>query len=246
MLPTQTCLNPKVKRKQLERPRYSLIIPPTRGYLHKLFLWLQFVNAQRTSQSRDFSVLCFCNRFPGEHVSPQRCPRSVWEPLGTMPDLLGPISDPFRYISLSVCRSSSTHLGTMCDQFPTHPDASWLLPPFGCHSPSPIPATGVIRQVFEIHTCISSPFRCTFFPFCPVPEHISPSLRYSVKSHLQLTQGRKALVNAMDHDRLAEYHCKTNTFRSSRSMGETIVKQTVPACPAGTLPETLGNKAFSS
>ena len=49
----------------------------------------------------------------------------------------------------------------------------------------------------------------------------------------------------MDPDRLAGNQCKTNTFRSPRSMGETIVKQTVPACPAGTLPETLGNKAFS-
>ncbi len=49
----------------------------------------------------------------------------------------------------------------------------------------------------------------------------------------------------MDPDRLSGNRCKTNTSRSPRSMGETIVKQTVPACPAGTLPETLENKAFS-
>ena len=54
-----------------------------------------------------------------------------------------------------------------------------------------------------------------------------------------------SIGNAVGTVRLAEYHCATYTVRPSRSMGETIVSPTVPACPAGALPKTLGNEAFS-
>ena len=42
-----------------------------------------------------FMIVRLCLLFFSKNVLAQNCPRSVWGPLGTIPDLLAPIFDPF-------------------------------------------------------------------------------------------------------------------------------------------------------